>query len=134
MAGISAPFCYNGVLATTHAEVLFAICTAQLLNPGNICIHGGFPSIADPRFDYNPNYGLLSHNLLNLLMAHLNMMLDLPTIQSGCTTNEEHVTDRALEDARSDGLFLRNTTSICSATVSDFYAGWLIFLLSNLRR
>jgi trimethylamine:corrinoid methyltransferase-like protein len=105
MAGISAPFCYNGVLATTHAEVLFAICTAQLLNPGNICIHGGFPSIADPRFDYNPNYGLLSHNLLNLLMAHLNMMLDLPTIQSGCTTNEEHVTDRALEDARS-GLAL----------------------------
>ena len=100
MAGISAPFCYNGVLTATHAEVLFAICTAQLLNPGNICIHGGLPSIADPRFDYNPNYGLLSHNVLNLLMAHLNMMLDLPTIQSGCTTNEEHVTARALEDAR----------------------------------
>ena len=106
MAGISAPFCYNGVLTTTHAEVLFAICTAQLLNPGNICIHGGLPSIADPRFDYNPNYGLMSHNVLNLLMAHLNMMLDLPTIQSGCTTNEEHVTERALEDARSGlGLF-----------------------------
>lgn len=100
MAGISAPYCYNGVLTMTHAEVLFGICTAQLLNPGNTCIHAGFPTIADPRFEYNPNYGLKSHWMLNLLMAHLNMMLDLPTFQSGCTTNEEHMTPRALEDAR----------------------------------
>ncbi len=100
MAGISAPYCYNGVLAVTHAEVLFGICTAQLLRPGHTCIHAGFPTIADPRFEYNPNYGLISHNILNLLMAHLNMMLDLPTCQSGCTTNEEHLTQRALADAR----------------------------------
>ncbi|MDY6952963.1 MAG: trimethylamine methyltransferase family protein, partial [Thermodesulfobacteriota bacterium] len=31
MGGISAPYCYNGVLAMTHAEVLFGICAAQLL-------------------------------------------------------------------------------------------------------
>jgi trimethylamine:corrinoid methyltransferase-like protein len=100
MAGISAPYCYNGVLTMTHAEVLFGICTAQLLRPGHTCIHAGFPTIADPRFEYNPNYGLKSHFLLNLLMAHLNMMLDLPTFQSACTTNEEHPTQRAMDDAR----------------------------------
>lgn len=100
MAGISAPYCYNGVLAMTHAEVLFGICTAQLLRPGHTCIHAGFPTIADPRFEYNPNYGLKSHFVLNLLQAHLNMMLDLPTFQSGCTTNEEHLTERALDDTR----------------------------------
>jgi trimethylamine:corrinoid methyltransferase-like protein len=100
MAGISAPYCYNGVLAMTHAEVLFGICTAQLLRPGVTCIHAGFPTIADPRFEYNPNYGLKSHFVLNLLMAHLNSMLDLPTFQSACTTNEEHPTQRALDDAR----------------------------------
>ncbi|MCP3952215.1 MAG: trimethylamine--corrinoid methyltransferase [Desulfobacterales bacterium] len=100
MAGISAPYCDSGVLAMTHAEVLFGICTAQLLRPGHTCIHAGFPTIADPRFEYNPNYGLKSHTVLNLLMAHLNMMLDLPTFQSACTTNEEHFTDRALADAR----------------------------------
>ena len=33
-------------------------------------------------------------------MAHLNLMLDLPTFQSGATTNEEHVTERALSDAK----------------------------------
>ncbi len=100
MAGVSAPYCYNGVLAVTHAEVLFGICAAQLLRPGHTCIHAGFPTIADPRFEYNPNYGLKSHFVLNLLQAHLNMILDLPTFQSGCTTNEAHLTQRALDDAR----------------------------------
>jgi trimethylamine:corrinoid methyltransferase-like protein len=105
LAGISAPFCYNGVISVTHAEALFGICAAQLLNPGHASIHAGFPTIADPRFDYNPNYGLRSHHLLNILMAHLNMMLDIPTFQSGGSTNEEHVTERALADAK-DGQAL----------------------------
>lgn len=100
MAGISASYTYNGVLAMTHAEVLFGICAAQLLNPGVTCIHAGYPTIADPRIEYNPNYGLISHNLLNILMAHLNLMLDLPTFQSGGTTHEEHLTKRAFDDAR----------------------------------
>jgi trimethylamine:corrinoid methyltransferase-like protein len=100
MAGISAPYCYNGVLAMTHAEVLFGICAAQLLNPGVTCVHAGFPTIADPRIEYNPNYGLASHNLLNILMTHLNLMLDLPTFQSAGTTHEEHPTERAYADAR----------------------------------
>jgi trimethylamine--corrinoid protein Co-methyltransferase len=100
MAGISAPYCFNGVLAMTHAEVLFGICAAQLLNPGITCIHAGYPTIADPRIEYNPNYGLVSHNLLNILMAHLNLILDLPTFQSAGTTHEEHLTERAYADAR----------------------------------
>ncbi|MDY6836736.1 MAG: trimethylamine methyltransferase family protein [Thermodesulfobacteriota bacterium] len=100
MGGISAPYCYNGVLAMTHAEVLFGICAAQLLHPGVTCVHAGFPTIADPRIEYNPNYGLVSHNFLNILMTHLNLMLDLPSFQSGGTTHEEHPTEQAFADAR----------------------------------
>lgn len=100
MAGISAPYCYNGVLAMTHAEVLFGICAAQLFNSGTTCVHAGYPTIADPSIEYNPNYGLISHNLLNILMTHLNLMLDLPTFQSAGTTHEEHPTERAYEDAK----------------------------------
>jgi len=100
MAGISAPYCYNGVLSMTHAEVLFGICAAQLLDPGVTCVHAGYPTIADPRIEYNPNYGLISHNFLNILMAHLNLMLDLPTFQSAGTTHEEHPTKRAYQDAK----------------------------------
>ncbi|QTA80926.1 Trimethylamine methyltransferase family protein [Desulfonema limicola] len=100
MAGISAPYCYNGVISMTHAEVLFGICTSQILNPGHLVVHAGFPTIADPSYDYNPNYGLKSHHMLNIFMSHLNLMLDIPTFQSGGTTNEEHVTEKALEDAK----------------------------------
>lgn len=100
MAGISAPYCYSGVLAMTHAEVLFGICAAQLIRPGVTCVHAGFPTIADPRIEYNPNYGLISHNYLNILMTHLNLMLDLPTFQSAGTTHEEHPTEKAYADAR----------------------------------
>jgi len=100
MAGISAPYCYNGVLSMTHAEVLFGICVAQLLNPGATCIHAGYPTIADPSIEYNPNYGLVSHNLLNILMAHLNLMLDIPSFQSAGTTHEEDPTEKAYADAR----------------------------------
>ncbi|MBT9448092.1 MAG: trimethylamine--corrinoid methyltransferase [Desulfobacterales bacterium] len=100
MAGISAPYCYNGVLSMTHAEVLFGICTAQLLNPGVTCIHAGYPTIADPRIEYNPNYGLASFSFLNILMSHLNLMLDLPTFQSAGTTHEKFPTERAYADAR----------------------------------
>ena len=100
MAGISAPYCYNGVLSVTHAEAIFGICAAQLLNRGITCVHAGFPTIADPRIEFNPNYGLISHNLLNILMAHLNLMLDLPSFQSAGTTHEEHPTERAYQDAK----------------------------------
>jgi len=100
MAGISAPYCYNGVLSMTHAEVLFGICAAQLLNPGATCVHAGYPTIADPSIEYNPNYGLVSHNLLNILMAHLNLMLDIPSFQSAGTTHEEDPTEKAYADAR----------------------------------
>ena len=100
MAGISAPYCYNGVLAMTHAEVLFGICAAQLFNPGTVCVHAGYPTIADPSIEYNPNYGLMSHNFLNILMTHLNLILDLPTFQSAGTTHEEDPTERAYADAK----------------------------------
>jgi trimethylamine:corrinoid methyltransferase-like protein len=105
LAGISAPYCYNGILAMTHAEVLFGICAAQLLNPGIVCVHAGYPTIADPRIEYNPNYGLISHNVLNILMAHLNLMLDIPTFQSAGTTHEEHLTERAYADAKMGQAF-----------------------------
>jgi trimethylamine:corrinoid methyltransferase-like protein len=100
MAGISAPYFYNGVLSVTHAESIFGICFAQLLNRGITCAHAGFATIADPRIEFNPNYGLISHNLLNVLMAHLNLMMDLPTFQSVGTTHEEHPAERAYQDAK----------------------------------
>ena len=115
MGGISAPYCYSGVLSMTQAEVLFGICAAQLLNPGVTCIHAGFPTIADPRIEYNPNYGLKSHFLINLLMSHLNRMFDLPSRQSSGATHEEHPTEKAFEDSKvCQAMFLKYGFHICT--------------------
>lgn len=134
MAGISAPYCYNGVLSVTHAEVLFTICAAQLLNPGIVCVHAGLPSIADPRYEYSPNYGLVSHNLLNLLMAHLNMMLGLPTIQSGCTTNEPDLNARAIEDARTGLAIFKKYGFHMVRHAFGFLRGMVDFSIAKLER
>jgi len=134
MAGISAPYCASGVLTVTHAEVIFAVCAAQLLKPGSVCVHAGFPSIADPRCDYRPNYGLVSHNVLNMLMAHLNMMLDLPTIQSGGTTNEQHVTARALSDARMGLAIFKKYGFHMVRHAFGFLGGLLDFSIAKLEK
>ncbi|QTA86975.1 trimethylamine methyltransferase family protein [Desulfonema magnum] len=105
LAGVTAPYCYNGVLAMAHAEVLFGICTAQLIRPGITCIHAGNPTISDPRTEFRPDYGLVSHDIANILMAHLNLMLDIPSCQSAGTTYEEHPTEQAIADVRT-GLAL----------------------------
>ena len=134
MAGISAPYCASGVLAVTHAEVLFALCAAQLLNPGSVCIHAGLPAIADPRSGYRPNYGLQSHNVLNLLLAHLNMMLGLPTIQSGATTNESDVTPRSLADARTGLAVFKRYGFHMLRHAFGFLGGLLDFSIAKLEK
>ncbi len=87
MAGLSAPYSLSGLLALTHAEALFGIVLAQVMNPGITVVHAGLPSIANIQKNYSVDLGLISHNIANLLMAKVCARLDLPSIHSGCTTS-----------------------------------------------
>lgn len=98
MAGLSAPYCMSGLLALTHAEALFGITLAQLINPGVVVVHAGLPSIANIQKNYNVDLGLISHNVANLLMEKVNKRLGLPSIQTACTTNQERPNKRAEQD------------------------------------
>ena len=80
MAGLSAPYSMSGLLTLTHAEGLFGITLAQLLNPGIMVVHAGLPSIANIQKNYAVDLGLVSHNIANLLQEKLNKMLDIPSI------------------------------------------------------
>lgn len=62
-------------------------------------VHAGLPSIANIGKNYAVDLGLLSHNIANLLAEKINKSLDLPSIQTACTTSEEHPNTRAEEDA-----------------------------------
>ena len=99
MAGLSAPYCMSGLLTLTHAEGLFGMTLAQLVNPGITVVHAGLPSIANINKNYAVDLGLISHNMANLLTEKVNKLLDIPSIQTACTTSEDSPGPRAEEDA-----------------------------------
>ena len=99
MAGLSGPYSMSGLLTLTHAEALFGITLAQLVNPGIMVVHAGLPSIANIQKNYAVDLGLVTHNVANLLMEKINKKLDIPSIQTACTTSEDIPDKRAEEDA-----------------------------------
>jgi trimethylamine:corrinoid methyltransferase-like protein len=99
MAGLSAPYSMSGLLTLTHAEALFGITLAQLANPQIMVVHAGLPSLTDISNNYSLDLGRTSHTLANLLLDKINEKLNLPSIHSGCTTNEDHPGPKAEQDA-----------------------------------
>lgn len=99
MAGLSAPYSMSGLLTLTHAEGLFGLTLAQLINPGITVVHAGLPSIANIQKNYAVDLGLVSHNIANLLQEKLNKRLDIPSIQTACTTSQERPNKKAEEEA-----------------------------------
>jgi trimethylamine:corrinoid methyltransferase-like protein len=99
MAGLSAPYSMSGLLTLTHAEALFGITLAQLVNPGLAVVHAGLPSIANIQKNYAVDLGLMSHNIANLLQEKINKRLEIPSIQTACTTSQERPNKQAEEDA-----------------------------------
>jgi trimethylamine:corrinoid methyltransferase-like protein len=79
----------SGLLTLTHAEGLFGLTLAQLVNPGITVVHAGLPSIANIQKNYAVDLGLISHNIANLLMEKINKKLDIPSIQTACTTSQD---------------------------------------------
>jgi len=99
MAGLSGPYSMSGLLTLTHAEALFGITLAQLVNPGIMVVHAGLPSIANIQKNYAVDLGLVAHNVANLLMEKVNKKLQLPSIQTACTTSEDTPNAKAEQDA-----------------------------------
>jgi len=99
MAGLSAPYSMSGLLTLTHAEALFGITLAQVVNPGCTVVHAGLPSIANIQKNYAVDMGLVAHTMANLLMDKICEYLDLPSIQSACGTSEERPNRQSEADA-----------------------------------
>jgi len=99
MAGLSAPYSMSGLLTLTHAEALFGITLAQLVNPGIMVVDAGLPSIANIQKNYSVDLGMVSHNIANLLLEKINKKLNIPSIQTACTTNQEKPNEKSEKDA-----------------------------------
>jgi trimethylamine:corrinoid methyltransferase-like protein len=99
MAGLSGPYSMSGLVTLTHAEGLFGITLAQLVNPGITVVHAGLPSIANIQKNYSVDLGLVSHNIANLIQEKINKMLNIPSIQTACTTSQDRPNKKAEEEA-----------------------------------
>ena len=108
MAGLSGPYSMSALLTLTHAEALFGITLAQLVNPGIMVVHAGLPSIANINKNYAVDLGLISHNIANLLMEKVNKKLGLPSIQTACTTSQEKPNKTAEKEAKYGFAIMKN--------------------------
>jgi len=99
MAGLSGPYSMSGLVTLTHAEALFGIALAQLVNPGITVVHAGLPSIANIQKNYAVDLGLKAHNIANLIQEKVNKGLDIPSIQTACTTSQDRPNQVAEDEA-----------------------------------
>jgi trimethylamine--corrinoid protein Co-methyltransferase len=99
MAGLSGPYSMSGLVTLTHAEALFGLALAQLVNPGIVVVHAGLPSIANIQKNYAVDLGLKSHNIVNLLQEKVNKELGIPSIQTACTTSQDRPNQLAEKEA-----------------------------------
>ena len=99
MAGLSGPYSMSGLITLTHAEALFGIALAQLVNPGIMAVHAGLPSIANIQKNYAVDLGLKSHNIANLIQEKVNKQMDIPSIQTACTTSQDQPNQVAEKEA-----------------------------------
>ncbi len=100
MPAVSAPYSMTGLLTLCLAEFLIGLTIIHLINPKTLVVCAAFPTVTSIERNYGLDLGSTSHNVANMLMSHLARLLDLPACQSGCTSNEEGPTDRAIADAR----------------------------------
>jgi len=134
MAGLSAPYSMSGLLTLTHAEGLFGITLAQLVNPGLTVVHAGLPSIANIQKNYAVDLGLVSHNVANLLQEKLNGMLGIPSIQTACTTSQEHPGSEAELDGRNGFAMMKKHGFHQMRHAFGFLKELISFSISKLER
>lgn len=100
MPAVSAPYSMSGLLTLCTAEFLIGLSLIHLVNPAVLVVCSAFPTVTSIERNYELDLGSTAHNVANMLMSHIARLLDLPACQSGCTTNEEGATERAIQDAR----------------------------------
>lgn len=134
MAGLSGPYSMSGLLTLTHAEGLFGITLAQLVNPGITVVHAGLPSIANIQKNYAVDLGLISHNMANLLMEKVNQHLDIPSIQTACTTSQEKPDGLAEEEAANGFAMMKKFGFHQMRHCFGFLAELISFSIEKLER
>lgn len=85
LSGQNAPMTPYGLAVIAFAEFLAAMALTYSINPLTKVINGSFPTMCTPGRSPELKLGSVVHNFVNYLIAYTSRLLDIASIQSGCT-------------------------------------------------
>lgn len=104
MSGQTGPMTPYGLAVLAFAEFLAGMAFSYSLNPQTRVVNGAYPTMCTPGRNPRLKIGSVVHNYVNYLVAHTSRLLDIPSIQSGCTiegsTHETNILDTDYETVR----------------------------------
>jgi hypothetical protein len=84
-SGHNAPMTPYGLAVMVFAEFLAAMALAYSINPLTKVVNGSFPTMCTPGRSPSLKLGSVVHNFVNYLIAYTSRLLDVASVQSGCT-------------------------------------------------
>jgi hypothetical protein len=96
-SGQTAPMTPYGLALLAFAEFIAAMAMANALNPETKIINGAYPTMCTPGNRPQLKIGSVVHNYVNYLVAYTARLLDIASIQSGCTMEGSHHENTILE-------------------------------------
>ncbi len=84
-SGQNGPMTPYGVALLAFTEFLAGMAIAHAANPEVKIVNGAYPTLCTPGRTAELKIGAVVHNFVNYLVAYTARLLDIPSIQSGCT-------------------------------------------------
>ncbi len=84
-SGQNGPMSPYGIAMLSFAEFLAGMAVAYAINPETKIINGAYPTMCTPGIAPQLKIGSVTHNFINYLVAYTSRLLDIASIQSGCT-------------------------------------------------
>ncbi|THB78374.1 MAG: hypothetical protein D6B25_04390 [Desulfobulbaceae bacterium] len=84
-SGQSAPMTPYGLAVLAFSEFLAGMALAYSINPDTKIINGALPTMCTPGNKPKLKLGSVVHNYVNYLVSYTSRLLDIASIQSGCT-------------------------------------------------
>ncbi|MGD9309278.1 MAG: trimethylamine methyltransferase family protein [Desulfosarcina sp.] len=96
-SGQNGPMTPYGIALLAFAEFLAGMAMAFGINPETKVINGAYPTMCTPGKKPQLKIGAVVHNFANYLVAYTSRLLDIASIQSGCTIEGQRHRNELLE-------------------------------------
>ena len=84
-SGQNGPMTPYGIALLAFAEFLAGMAVAYAVNPAVTIVNGAYPAMCTAGRNPELKLGSVTHNMVNYLVSYTSRLLDIPSIQSGCT-------------------------------------------------